>query len=325
MKILVTGAAGFIGSHLVEALVEDGQKVVGIDNFDPFYRRDIKEKNLETALLSDSFRLKELDICQNAELLKHLEENKYDVVVHLAAKAGVRHSMKAPLDYVKVNVGGTVSLMDAMAQTGHKKLIFASSSSVYGRDPRTPFREDQKCDYGMSVYAATKQSGESFTRLYHNIYGFSVINLRFFTVYGPRQRPDLAIHKFLKAALLGEKITVFGDGSMARDYTYIDDIICGAIGSIRRIETLQKSVYETYNLGHNTPVTVGELVAIIEDVCDKKCHTVMNQVIPLGDVPITYADISKASEYLGHSPSLSIREGIKEMYSWICSTYSSSL
>ena len=151
----------------------DGQEVVGIDNFDPFYRRDIKEKNLETALLSDSFQFKELDICQNAELLKHLEENKYDVVVHLAAKAGVRHSMKAPLDYVKVNVGGTVSLMNAMAQTGHKKLIFASSSSVYWkRSKGLPFREDQKCDYGMSVYAATKQSGESFTRLYHNIHGF---------------------------------------------------------------------------------------------------------------------------------------------------------
>ena len=242
------------------------------------------------------------------------------MAIHLAARAGVRPSLKRPVDYIRSNVEATVALMNAMHQSGQKRLIFASSSSIYGKHPQIPFLETHHLEYVMSIYAASKQSGELFTRLYHNLYQFSVINLRFFTVYGPRQRPDLAIHKFLKANLLQQEITLFGDGQMARDYTYIQDILQGVIGAIKRMEKAQTPLYETYNLGGDHPVTLVELIAIIEEICGQKCR-VKHREIPLGDVPITYADITQSQKNLGYLPKTPIREGVQKMYAWIQSRY----
>ena len=320
MKILVTGAAGFIGSHLVEALLEQSHQITGIDNFDPFYSREIKQANLKGALDHPNFQLLELDICQSEKLMQHFKTEQYDMVVHLASKAGVRPSLERPMDYVRASVEATVSLMNAMMKTDHGKLIFASSSSIYGKNPKIPFSETHGPEYVLSAYAASKQSGEIFTRLYHNLYQFSVINLRFFTVYGPRQRPDLAIHLFLKANLLGETITLFGDGSMARDYTYIRDTLQGIQGAMGKMEGVETPLYETYNLGNHTPVTLKELIAAIEEVCDRKCR-IEYRDIPPGDVPITYADITKAQKDLKYSPQTPLREGLEEMYSWIKSLY----
>ena len=321
MKILVTGAAGFIGSHLADSLLAESHEITGIDNFDPFYNRKIKENNLKMAYDHDSFQLMELDICNYEKLLEHLNNHRYDLTIHLAACAGVRPSLKKPLDYVRTNVEGTVSLMNAMMETNHRKLIFSSSSSVYGKNPEVPFQESYALQQHIfSIYAASKQSAETFMYLYHNLYQFSVINLRFFTVYGPRQRPDLAIHRFLKANLLKEEISLFGDGLMARDYTYIEDILQGIKGAINRMKDSKTPLYETYNLGNHTPVTLNQLITTIENICGKNSQIIYRDV-PLGDVPMTFADISKACEYLDYKPKTSIKEGLEKMYPWIQSLY----
>ena len=320
MKVLVTGAAGFIGSHLVEALLKQSHQVAGIDNFDPFYSRRIKEDNLKAARGYNGFQFHEFDLCHGESILQHLQAQQYKVVVHLAASAGVRPSLAHPMSYVRNNVEATVALMEAMVKTGHRRLVFASSSSVYGTHPDVPFVEEHDFNHALSVYAASKQSAEAFTRLYHNLYKFSVINLRFFTVYGPRQRPDLAIHKFFRAALFNEEIILFGDGPMARDYTYIEDNLQGILSAIGRVENHATPLYEIYNLGNHTPVTLHHLVEAIQEVSGRKCQ-ILYRDIPLGDVPITYANIDRAKGQLGYSPKTPLREGLRKMYPWICSLY----
>lgn len=316
MSILVTGAAGFIASHLIEKLHRNGEQVVGIDNFDPFYDVKIKQQN-KTALGAIPFY--EGDLCDSVLLAKVFSENDIDLVVHLAAKAGVRPSLQDPTAYARANVEATLSLLDMMNKHGVKKLSFASSSSVYGTTASVPFTEDAAFDSAISVYASTKQAGELFTRMYHNLYNFDVHNLRFFTVYGPRQRPDLAIHKFLKANLLGEEITVFGNGEMARDYTFVEDTVQGILGSINVLRT-KKNVYETYNLGNSTPVTLKELLDTIEKVAGKECRK-KSAPVPDGDVPVTFADISKAKRDLGYNPKTNLETGLGVMWQWIQSIY----
>ena len=320
MKILITGAAGFIGSHLVESLLHDGHLLTGIDNFDPFYARKIKEENLKTAITSNNFQFLELDMKNQKKLIHLLSETQYHIIIHLAAIPGVRPSFKQPLLYAENNIITTLSLLDAMEKTGHHKLIFASSSSIYGQSPKIPFKETHNFDNALSIYAVSKQSSELFTRLFHKIYHFSIVNLRFFSVYGPRQRPDLAIHRFLKANILGEKITLFGDGSMARDYTHIEDIIPAIKKITEIIATNTSPLYQTYNLGNGTPITLQQLIATINMISNQKC-LVTYQDIPKGDVPITHADISLAKKELGYSPQISIHEGLATMYPWIKSLY----
>lgn len=319
MNIFVTGAAGFIGSHLCEKLLSEGHHVTAIDNFDPHYDRKIKENNLQQCRDHKRFNFLEEDLCNHGYLKQHFTDFKYDVVVHLAGNAGVRPSLKNPIKYVKTNVEATVSLLESMRDGGCKNLVFASSSSVYGTNKHIPFIEDEDFSNAISVYATTKQSCEIFNKMYHNVYGFNVINLRLFTVYGPRQRPDLAIHKFLKANLYGEEISLFGDGSMARDYTYVGDTIQGIAGAIQRIKN-ESGIYETYNLGNSNPISLNELIEAIEQVTGNKC-IVQNEKVPLGDVPITYADITKAKKMLGYNPSTQLRDGLKQFYDWIQKTY----
>ncbi len=316
VKILITGVAGFIGSHLADKFIANGHSVVGVDNFDPFYDRKIKESNLPA---HETIKFFEMDLENQDALTSILKDNPVDVVIHLAAKAGVRPSLKDPLKYVDANIKATVSLMEAMKETNHNKLVFASSSSIYGECKEIPFKEDVEFDHAISVYAASKQSGELFTRMYHNLYKLDIINLRFFTVYGPRQRPDLAIHKFLKANHFGETITLFGDGSMARDYTYVADTVQGIVGATERILKNQK-VYETYNLGNSTPVSLSDLIAAIEKTTGRPCE-IERKDVPAGDVPITFADISKSQEYLNYNPQTTLEQGLKSMYEWIQTIY----
>ena len=318
MKILVTGSAGFIGSHLCERLLDDEKNhVIGIDNFDPFYNRTIKRLNVGILKKYRNFEFFDTDL---NDMATGLLPDRLDVAIHLAAKAGVRPSFKSPTDYIDTNIGGTVSLMEFLRKKGIKKFIFTSSSSIYGNCRETPFKEDSPPGRPISVYAASKQAGEIFTKMYHDLYGMDVINLRLFTVYGPRQRPDLAIHRFLKAAHLGEEMTLFGDGSMARDYTYVGDIALGIVASLERV-LQHDGLCETYNLGNSSPVSLNTLISIIEEVTGKKGN-IVRKAVPMGDVSITYADISLAKEKLGYSPKTTLREGIGKMYSWIREIYS---
>jgi UDP-glucuronate 4-epimerase len=320
MKVLVTGAAGFIGSHLCERLINEGFEVTGIDNFDSYYDRKIKDKNLENLRDHKRFNLLEEDLCNHGFLKEHFSDFKYDVVIHLAANAGVRPSLKNPIKYVRSNVEATVSLLDSMRDGGCTKLVFASSSSIYGTNKEVPFVEDAQLANAISIYATTKHSCELFNQMYHNLYNFDIINLRLFTVYGPRQRPDLAIHKFLKANLLDDEITLFGDGSMARDYTYVTDTVQGIFGAIKRINS-ENGIFENFNLGNSSPVTLKDLIIAIENVTGKKFNKKYIDVPP-GDVPITYADISKAKEFLNYNPRTSLSEGLENFNNWIRTTYS---
>jgi len=315
MKILVTGGVGFIGSHLCESLLKQDHEVIAIDNFDPFYPREIKEDNLQILKNFQNFKFFEEDLCNDEAVENILAQTKPEVVVHLAAKAGVRPSLKDPQAYVRANIEATVSLMEAMRKAECKKLVFASSSSVYGKTKNIPFEEEEPFEHAISVYAATKQAGENMTRMYHNLYELDVINLRFFTVYGPRQRPDLAIHKFLKANLTEQEFTLFGDGSMARDYTFVADTVGGIEGSIKRI-TENNSLYEIYNLGNSTPVSLKELTSAIEETTGIQ-NKVTHQEVPPGDVPITFANISKAEKFLNYRPQTPLAEGLKVFAEWI--------
>lgn len=315
MKILVTGAAGFIGSHLSEKLLELGHQVVGIDNFDPFYAKKIKESNLDELHKHHNFSMIEGDLEDAGRVEEVFASHRIELVVHLAAKAGVRPSLLAPEEYLRANINATICLLEAMRRHQVKKLAFASSSSIYGKCATIPFDEEERFDHAISIYATTKQSGELFTRMYHNLYHFDVINLRFFTVYGPRQRPDLAIHKFMRAALEGKEIPFFGDGSMARDYTYVQDTVGGICGAISRL-TENHGIYETYNLGNNTPVTLNKLVEAIEETIGKKMQ-IKRQEVPAGDVPITYANIDRAKKYLGYNPQTDLKKGLKEFHQWL--------
>ncbi len=308
---LVTGGAGFIGSHLVDSLLSEGNNVVVIDNFDDFYSKDVKLKNISNALTFDTYQLVEGDI-RDVNLLDELfSNNHFDVVVHLAAKAGVRPSIENTVEYYDVNINGTLNILEAMKKYDVKNLVFASSSSVYGNNKKVPFSENDVVDYPISPYAATKKSGELLCHTYHHLYDLKINCLRFFTVYGPRQRPDLAIHKFSKMILNDETIPMFGDGTTKRDYTYIDDIIQGIKLAIDNLNG-----FEVFNLGESRTIMLKELISVIENEIGKKAIIEKFPLQP-GDVEQTYADISKARELLRYDPRTEIEDGIKNFVGWI--------
>jgi UDP-glucuronate 4-epimerase len=311
MKIFVTGAAGFIGSHLCERLLEAGDEVIALDNFDLFYEPAIKRHNIEQAIKSDSFELVEGDIRDKALVGRLFAAKRPDMVVHLAAKAGVRPSIEDPAGYADVNINGTVALLEAARQNGVSKFIFASSSSVYSNNTKVPFSETDNVDHPISPYAATKKAGELLCYTYSHLFKIDVVCLRFFTVYGPRQRPDLAIHKFARLIEEGKEIPVFGDGSMMRDFTYIDDIIDGITGAMRNCKG-----YEIYNLGESRPIRLDALIGKIEAALGKKA-----KIRPLpeqpGDVKRTYADVSKAMKRLGYNPKTDIETGLARFVEWL--------
>lgn len=315
MKILVTGVAGFIGSHLAERLCSDLCEVVGVDNFDPYYSRATKIDNLTKLISEPRFRFREIDMNDREKLSGIFNVEMPDIVVHLAAKAGVRPSLENPYDYLECNVSNTLNLLEVMRKNNCKKCIFASSSSVYGTLNQIPFSEEASLYSAASLYATSKICGENLMNLYHNIYDFSVINLRFFTVYGPRQRPDLAISKFLRANLKNEQVTIYGDGKMARDYTYISDTISGIVAAVNRISRMAK-LFETFNLGNSYPVSLLELIKEIERITGKEMLFKMEPV-PLGDVPITFANIEKARRLLDYSPKVDLSSGLVFFLNWL--------
>jgi len=310
MKAVVTGAAGFIGSHLTERLLKDGWAVVGVDNFDDFYDPAIKRRNLAACIANEDFTLVEADIRDRASMERAISDDT-DVVIHLAARAGVRPSIEQPELYTDVNINGTVVLLEIARERGLKRFIFASSSSVYGNNEKVPFSEDDNVDFPISPYAATKKAGELICHTYHHLYDISMICLRFFTVYGPRQRPDLAIHKFARLIEAGEPVPVYGDGTMMRDFTYIDDIIHGVIASIGRCTS-----YDIYNLGESQPICVNDLISELEDALGKKA---IRNHLPLqpGDVDRTYADVARAEKELGYRRTTDIRTGLAQFVAWL--------
>ena len=309
-RAIVTGGAGFIGSTLVEKLLSDQWHVTIIDNYDPFYDKSIKHKNIESFINSPNVDFLEVDI-RDFESLKENLTGEYDVFVHLAAKAGVRPSIESPRLYQEVNVMGTQNLLEISKLRNIKQFVFASSSSVYGVNPNVPWSEDDFVLKPISPYASTKISGELLGHVYSELYGIRFIALRLFTVYGPRQRPDLAIHKFARKILENEPIPVFGDGSTRRDYTFVEDIVSGIVAAMH----YDKTNYEIINLGNHRTVTLTEMIETIEDVFGKKA--IINR-LPMqpGDVPKTYANIAKAQKLLGYEPSLSFEEGIQRFKEW---------
>jgi UDP-glucuronate 4-epimerase len=320
MIILVTGAAGFIGSHLCERLLKDGHEVVGVDNMNPFYDPDIKAANVtDIERAADShgsrFSFYAADIRHEAQMRDVFASHDVDAVAHLAAMAGVRPSMKNPLLYEEVNQGGTLNVLEQARAKGVKKILFASSSSVYGNNAKIPFSEDDPVDRPISHYAVTKRAGELTCHVFHRIHGMSFACLRFFTVYGPRQRPDLSIHKFTKLIFNGGKIPVFGDGTKKRDFTYVDDTIDGIVRALAWVAEGASPKYEIFNLGESQTASVNEIITLIEKASGVKAE---RETFPdvAGDVEVTYADIAKARRVLGYDPRIKINEGIPEFVKW---------
>jgi len=311
-KILLTGAAGFIGSHVVEHLLHQGHQVFGIDNFDDFYSRSIKEQNLSECLLNPSFTFIEGNVGDVASLF---QDTKFDLVIHLAAKAGVRPSIAQPEQYIDANLSQTMALLQWMKAHGMNKLIFASSSSVYGNNAKVPFAESDQVNHPISPYAFTKKAGELLTHTFHHLANMDVINLRFFTVYGERQRPDLAIHKFAKAMLNGQAITLFGNGSTSRDYTYVGDIVQGIISSMEYVMSHQQ-VYETINLGSKNPIQLIDLVHTLEEIIGMPANIQWLEMQE-GDVDRTFADIQKAERLLQYAPNTTLKEGLTRFVAWL--------
>jgi len=309
--VLVAGCAGFIGSHLCERLVAEGIEVVGIDNFCDFYDPKIKRKNLNALLSKPLFTLVEADIRDRKKIEAIFTQFAPKVVIHLAAMPGVRPSIENPDLYADVNVRGTTVLLDASSKHGVEHFVFGSSSSVYGNNDKVPFSEHDRVETPISPYAATKRSGELLCYTFHALYGFACTVLRFFTVFGPRQRPDLAIQKFLSAVLKDETITLFGDGTMSRDYTYIDDIVDGVVASLGKPRG-----FRIYNLGGSNPVTLLELVEVIRRVTMREVK-VRFAPKQKGDVERTYADITLASKELGFAPKMSLEEGIRRQWQYL--------
>jgi UDP-glucuronate 4-epimerase len=316
-RVLVTGAAGFIGSHLIQALAAQGDEVIGLDNFDPFYPRTMKERNLEEVGSRAGLSFWEHDMLDVNALRERLTPDM--VVVHLAAKAGVRPSLEDPVGYARANVTGTAAVLEAARQAGVSRVVFGSSSSVYGDSTPVPFREDAVAVAPVSPYAATKRAGELLLSAVASIYGFRAVSLRFFTVYGPRQRPDLAIHAFTRKMVEGQTLTVFGDGSQSRDYTYCDDIIAGVLAAIRWTETAPLGV-ETFNLGGSRSITTGDMLAEIASALAIKPRVQWAPMQP-GDVQRTAADLTKSSAVLGYAPKTPFPEGIRRFIHWYREAY----
>lgn len=316
-RILVTGAAGFIGSHLVEALVAQGNEVIGIDNFDPFYPRSMKERNLAEIGRRETFSFRELDLLDVGSVRSLLTPQT--VLVHLAAKAGVRPSLADPVGYARANVTGTAAVAEAARQAGVSRFVFGSSSSVYGNSTPVPFREDAVAMVPVSPYAATKRAGELFLTSVAPIFGFQAVSLRFFTVYGPRQRPDLAIHAFTRKMVEGRTLTLFGDGTQARDYTYCDDVVAGVLSAIAWTATAPVGV-ETFNLGGNRSVPTETMVAEIAAALGIVPRIEWAPMQP-GDVQQTAADLTKSSAVLGYHPKTAFSDGIHRFVQWFREAY----
>ncbi|MEI7487025.1 MAG: GDP-mannose 4,6-dehydratase [Chryseobacterium sp.] len=336
MIYLVTGGSGFIGSHLVEKLLKEGHSVINIDNFDNFYDYQIKIKNTLESIAdfsdftftdketdienlislskSNNYTLYYQDIRDKNDLEEIFKNHKIDLIIHLAALAGVRPSIERPLEYEEVNVRGTMNLWELCKEFNIKKFICASSSSVYGNNEKIPFAETDNVDNPISPYAATKKCGEILGHVYHQLYNIDMIQLRFFTVYGPRQRPDLAIHKFTKLISENQEIPFYGDGNTARDYTYVDDIIDGITKSISYLETHSK-IYEIINLGESQVINLNEILSTIEQALGK---TANKKILPMqpGDVQKTHADIGKAKTLIDYKPTTDFQNGIKKFVEW---------
>lgn len=312
--ILVTGGAGFIGSHLCDALLADGHRVIAFDNFDPYYGRDVKMRNLEQALEHPDFTLVEGDI-RDADAVEALAAHGIDAIVHLAALAGVRPSIEAPERYTDVNIRGTQVMLEFARRHAIRQFVFASSSSVYGNSPNVPWSESEALLRPISPYASTKLAGEQMGHVYSHLYGIRFIALRFFTVFGPRQRPDLAIHKFARLMLAGKPIPFYGDGGTGRDYTFVADTVAG----IRAAIAYEATDYEIFNLGNNRVVTLNELVASLETALDTTA-VLDRQPMQAGDVDQTCASVEKAGQWLGYQPKTTLESGLTEFQQWLVST-----
>ncbi len=313
-RILVTGAAGFIGWHLCEALLASGRQVTGLDNFCDFYSPQLKRANAAALAAHDAFEMCELDLRDADAVQRCVQRVQPELIVHLAAMAGVRPSIERPAYYTSVNVDGTVHLLNAAVEVGANHFVFASSSSVYGNNRKVPFAETDAVDEPISPYAATKRSGELIAHAFTHLHELPVTCLRFFTVYGPGQRPDLAISKFLHLAREGEPIPMFGDGSTSRDYTYIDDIVAGVRAAMDR--PLDKHPYRIYNLGGDAPVSLKDLIATIGRVTGKAVHTHQQPMQP-GDVQQTWADLTRSRAELGYAPATPLATGIERQWRWM--------
>lgn len=311
MNILITGGAGFIGSTLCDKMLKEDNEIIVIDNFNDYYSPKLKENNIKHNLNNKNYKLYRGDICDKSLLAKIFEENKIDVVVHIAASAGVRPSIDKPLDYVKNNIEGTVNILEVMKENKVKKIVFASSSSIYGNCKEEIFSEDLKVAEPISPYAATKLACEQFLYTYSKLYNIQVVALRFFTVFGPRQRPDLAIRKFIDLIKENKPIPVYGDGTTIRDYTYVDDIVDGIISAIDYNDTQ----YEIINLGGGAPVSLNQMIETIEKALNKKAK-IERLPMQMGDVDKTAASITKAKKLLNYNPKTSFERGIIKFIEW---------
>jgi UDP-glucuronate 4-epimerase len=309
MRVLITGIAGFIGSHVAQALLQRGDDVVGIDNFNDYYDVDLKRARIKE-LVGEKATVVEADIADRDAVEKIFAEHQIDAVCHLAAQAGVRYSLENPYAYEEANLKGTLTIFESAHRAGVKKVVFASSSSVYGNNKKVPFSVDDNVDTPISLYAATKKASELMAHVYHHLYGMEMVGLRFFTVYGPWGRPDMALFKFTKAILAGNPIDVYNHGKMERDFSYITDIVSGVIASIDG-----SFGYEIFNLGNNNPVTLMHFIECIENALGKKAEKNLMPLQP-GDVPATFADIDASKEKLGYEPKMGIQEGIKNFVDW---------
>jgi UDP-glucuronate 4-epimerase len=308
-RVLLTGGAGFIGSHVAERLLARGDRVVVLDNFNDFYDPALKRRNA-AALEKAGAEVVTGDIRDRDRVRELFERGRFDALVHLAALAGVRPSVEDPLAYADVNVQGTLILLEELRKRPQTRFVFASSSSVYGANERVPFREDDEIHHPVSPYAATKRAGELLCWTYHHLFGIQTACLRFFTVYGPRQRPEMAIAKFVRAVLAGKPIPFYGDGTTRRDYTYIDDIVQGVVAALDRC-----AGYEIYNLGESETTSLSELVEQIGAVCGRAA-VLDRQPLQPGDVLITFADVSKARAKLGYQPTTPVAEGLRRYVAW---------
>jgi len=311
VRILVTGGAGFIGSHLCERLVKDGNQVAILDDLNDFYDPAWKQRNLQILQSAGPAMFYQGDICDETLVERVFQEQQPEAIVHLAARAGVRPSLEQPLLYERVNVRGTLGLLEAARRAGVRRFLFASSSSIYGIANQVPFSEQDHVNLPVSPYAATKIAGEKLCYTYSHLYGLQTLCLRFFTVYGPRQRPDLAIRKFAALMQGGRPVPVFGDGSSGRDYTYVDDIVSGILAGLR-----YDAAYEVFNLGNSHPVNLRTMIETLEAELGVRA-AIQRQPDQPGDVPITYADISKAQRLLGYQPATPFAEGIRKFVAWL--------
>jgi UDP-glucuronate 4-epimerase len=312
MAVLVTGGAGFIGSHVCDRFLAQGHTVICVDDFNDFYDPALKWQNIRQAQASPRFHLHQISITDTPAMADVFAQHSISQVVHLAARAGVRPSIGAPGLYEQVNVQATLHLLDLCREHSVERFIFGSSSSVYGAQARHPFREDDPADRPISPYAATKRAGELLAYTYHHLYGLPVVCLRFFTVYGPRQRPDLAIHKFTRAIYDGQEITLYGKGDTARDYTFVGDAVNAILAALMRQPALG---YEILNVGCSTPITLRELVAALERTTERKAR-IRHEPMPPGDVPFTYADTTKALGLLNWRPVIPFGDGIRQFVDW---------